>query len=131
MKTWTIPVATAQQFAANEYVSACFKMSCEAWSPFMEEIGMEDGTGCFIDNLYADTNGNGQWDGKDVDNLIISGPVTCGAEMEDHIVGDANKPNCFIVFNDGVAHPAYTWSDSTGDHVGQMGKATVDLGNMS
>ena len=23
MKTWTIPVAAAQQFAANEYVSAC------------------------------------------------------------------------------------------------------------
>lgn len=23
MKTWTIPVANAQQFAANEYVSAC------------------------------------------------------------------------------------------------------------
>ena len=23
MKTWTIPVATAQQFAANDYVSAC------------------------------------------------------------------------------------------------------------
>ena len=97
----------------------------------MEKINSESGEGCFINNLYADTNGNGQWDGKTVDKLIISGPVTCGHEMDDHVVGDPNKPNCFIVFDDGVAHPAYTWSDSAGDHVGQLGKATVDLGNMS
>ena len=30
MKTWTIPVATAQQFTANEYVSACtFTLKCD------------------------------------------------------------------------------------------------------
>ena len=71
MKTWTIPVATAQQFVANDYVAACFKMSCEAWSPFMEQIGMEEGAGCFIENLYADTNGNGLWDGKNVHTNLL------------------------------------------------------------
>ena len=28
MKTWTLPIAEAQKFAANEYVSACYKIYC-------------------------------------------------------------------------------------------------------
>ena len=129
MKTWTIPVATAQQFAANDYVSACFKMSCKAW-PASGNGG--DGTWVYISNLYADTNGNGQWDGKDVDKLIISGVATCGAEMETHAVGNPNKPNCFLDLGSGDIIPGYTWEDSTGEgHVAQLGKTTVDLGNMS
>ena len=34
MKTWTIPVATAQQFAANDYVSACtYEILCDLELP--------------------------------------------------------------------------------------------------
>ena len=34
MKTWTIPVATAQQFAANDYVSACgYEILCDISTP--------------------------------------------------------------------------------------------------
>jgi hypothetical protein len=129
MKTWTIPVATAQQFAANEYVSACYKLSCAAWPAWINGGG--DGAWTFIDNLYEDTNGNGQWDGKDVDKLIISGVATCGAEMEDHVVGDPNMPNSFMEI-DGEIIPSYFWEDSNGNgHVGQLNKTTVDLGNMS
>ena len=130
MKTWKMPAANAQQFAANDYVSACFKMTCEAWSKWMDEAGVENGDWVLIDNLYDDTNGNGKWDGKDVDKLIISGPATCGHEMEGHVVGDPTKPNCFMEI-EGDIFPGYTWSDSTGDHVGHLGRATVDLGNMS
>lgn len=129
MKSWINPVATVQQFAANEYVSACFKMSCKAWSARLD--GQGDGTGTYISNLYDDTNGNGQWDGKNVDKLVISGVATCGAEMETHIVGDPTKPNCFIDV-EGDIYPAYTWEDSNGEgHVAQLNKSTVDLGNMS
>ena len=129
MKTWTIPVATAQQFAANEYVSACYKLSCAAWPAWIKGEG--DGAWTLIDNLYEDTNGNGQWDGKDVDKLIISGVCTCGAEMEDHVVGDPNMPNSFMEI-DGEIIPSYFWEDSNGNgHVGQLNKTTVDLGNMS
>ena len=129
MKTWKIPAANAQQFAANDYVSACFKMSCKAWYPSMPDT---DGTWSYISNLYDDTNGNGKWDGKDVDKLIISGVATCGAEMEEHVVGDPNKPNCFIDLGTGDILPAYMWEDSNGEgHVAQLGKTTVDLGNMS
>ena len=130
MKVWKMPAANIQQFAANDYVSACFKMSCVAWPASMD--GKGDGTWTYISNLYADTNGNGQWDGKDVDKLIISGVATCGAEMETHAVGDPTKPNCFIDTGDGIMIPAYTWNDSKGEgHVAQLGKSTVDLGNMS
>lgn len=129
MKTWKMPAANAQQFAANDYVSACFKMSCKAWPTWINGGG--DGTWTLIDNLYDDTNGNGQWDGKDVDKLIISGVATCGAEMETHVVGDPNKPNCFIQV-EGDMFDAYMWEDSNGEgHVAQLGKTTVDLGNMS
>ena len=129
MKIWTIPAATAQQFAANEYVSACFKMSCKAWPAWMDGAG--DGTWTLVSNLYEDTNGNGQWDGKSVDKFVISGVATCGAEMETHVVGDPTKPNCFIEV-EGDVFPAYTWEDANGEgHVAQLGKSTVDLGNMS
>ena len=34
MKTWTMPVATAQQFAANDYVSACtYEILCDLELP--------------------------------------------------------------------------------------------------
>lgn len=129
MKNWKIPAATAQQFAANDYVSACFKMSCKAWPTWMNGSG--DGTWTYISNLYEDTNGNGQWDGKAVDKFVISGVATCGAEMETHVVGDPDKPNCFIEV-EGDVFPAYFWEDSNGEgHVAQLGKTTVDLGNMS
>ncbi|MBE6659237.1 MAG: hypothetical protein E7604_12455 [Ruminococcaceae bacterium] len=129
MKIWTTPIARGQKFAANDYVSACYKMSCCAWPAWINGEG--DGTLTYISNLYDDTNGNGQWDGKDVDKRIISGVATCGAEMENHVVGDPNKPNSFIEIN-GEVIPAYFWEDSNGDgHVGQLGKTTVDLGNMS
>ena len=59
MKNWTIPVATAQKFAANEYVSACYKMKCSLDDELFYRI-------------WKDTNGNGVFD-ENTDKTIIGG----------------------------------------------------------
>ena len=51
MKTWTLPVAGAQKFAANEYIAACYQVYCS---------GPNNNASCY--DLYADANGNGMYD---------------------------------------------------------------------
>ena len=50
MKTWTNPSAVAQQFSANEYVSACFKLTCYTKN------------GSTYQDVYDDVNDNGVYD---------------------------------------------------------------------
>ena len=66
MKTWTIPVATAQKFVANDYVSACgYEILCDIETPeginYLQIPGSfdwnQDGTADFKGNLYASACG--------------------------------------------------------------------------
>ena len=68
MKTWTIPVATAQRFAANEYVSACtYEILCD--------LELPEGAKCLQIPAPFDYNRDGIID--DGKNLYYS---PCGAK---------------------------------------------------
>lgn len=116
MKTWTIPVATAQQFAANEYVSTCYNVWCvtpQNNSPFGA--------------LVADSNGNGTYD-EGVDQVVYNpqdyGPSTwlggCGGQHEVQLKGNLPTNNGFVVptavFSKCTVQPVYFWY---GDVIGE------------
>ena len=56
MKTWNKPEAIGQEFAANEYVSACVRITCdfdEAKIPgYGYGLALPEGTGCPDDYVY-------------------------------------------------------------------------------
>ena len=60
MKIWNRPEAIAQQFAANEYVSACYNITC---------VTPNDND--WIKALYDDSNGNGVYD-EGTDQALIT-----------------------------------------------------------
>lgn len=53
-KKWVEPEILVQQFVANEYVAACYKIKCTT---------PNDNARYYY--IYEDTNGNGEWDEKD------------------------------------------------------------------
>ena len=67
MKIWTTPFAAGQMFAANEYVSACYKLDCYTKNASVYQ------------NVYADTNGNGVYDeGIDLEIDVNDKPSAAG-----------------------------------------------------
>ena len=104
MKTWTIPVAKEQKFAANEYVSACYSILCVTPmdnSPY----GM----------IVADSNGNGVYDaGSDA---VVFDPKPygqtwlkgCGRWHEVEIIGEVpTQNNGFVTaFQNNLVTPVY------------------------
>ena len=111
MKTWTNPVATAQQFAANEYVSACYTVKCIT--------PLNNAT---FQRLCEDSNGNGKYDGNDIDKVVFlpesygmgvfSG---CGGTHTIKIVGDVpTVANGFAVDKEKTheTEPVFYWYGS-------------------
>ena len=90
MKTWTIPVATAQQFAANDYVSACYYIKC----------GTPQGNKRY-QLLAYDTNGNGVYD-KGTDEIFYNPPrgwaSGCGGTHLARIEGPIENNGLAIIF---------------------------------
>ena len=117
MKTWKIPEAKSQEFAANEYVSVCYNIWC-----------VTPGNNTAFGALVADSNGNGQYD-EGVDQMVYNpqdyGPATwlkgCGGQHEVRLQGDALPTNNgFViptkVFSKCSTAPVYFWY---GDVIGQ------------
>lgn len=53
-KTWEEPRIIVQEFVANEYVAACYKIKCTT-----------PNDNAWYNYIYADTNANGIWDSGD------------------------------------------------------------------
>lgn len=103
MKTWMRPVAVAQQFAANEYVSACYKIYCG---------GPYDNASCY--DLFADTDGNGYYSEGDVS---IANPPYVGATFRGcggyhTVIGEGTpKNNGFVKIGEEYV-PVFYWFGS-------------------
>ena len=106
MKTWKYPVANAQKFAANEYVSACYSVQC------VTPNGNKNST-----SLWAD-NGDGQFD-ENTDTLLAAraGYTFTGCNGWITVIGE-EKPSQFngFVVQAGEAIPVYWWDGDTFDH---------------
>lgn len=101
MKTWTLPVAAAQKFAANEYVAACYQVYC----------GGPNGNASCSD-LFADENGNREFD-ADVDYSIANPPYAgatfrgCGGYHR--VVGEGVPENNGFVLQGEEYIPVFYW----------------------
>lgn len=108
-KVWRRPEGVVQQFAANEYVAACWKINCNVPTGFG-----------FIDN-----NGNDKYDQGDT-KLTNNGVYGCGVWHTgvQGVPGDGPKANAmwqpqkWSFFggyqNAGSAYDVYYWSDGNG-----------------
>lgn len=107
-KVWRRPEGVVQQFAANEYVAACWKINCNVPTGFG-----------FIDN-----NGNDKYDREDT-KLTSNGVYGCGVWHTgvQGVPGDGPKANAmwqpqkwglFGYQNAGSAYDVYYWSDGNG-----------------
>ena len=107
MKNWTIPTAISQQFAANEYVSACYSVMC------VSPHGNAKYTHC-----YYDTNSNGLYD-EGVDTLALDIKADfkfgwyrgCNGRHDVVVRGDLPTNNAVAVHKDGTnpTAPCYFW----------------------
>lgn len=106
-KIWTRPLAEVEQFMANEYVAACWKINCN----------VPDGYG------YTDNNGNGKYD-YNTDTLLTPGsnknPKSVSGCGTWH-VGVQGVPNDGPVANamwnpdwGNTDYPVYYWRDGDG-----------------
>ena len=100
MKTWKLPEAVAQEFVANEYVSACYQVYCG---------GPNGNEWCA--NLYADSNGNGTYDEGDVS---IANPPYEGARFKgcggyQRVIGEGEPHNNGFVLQNGEYYPVFYW----------------------
>jgi len=111
MKTWTIPAAAAQKFAANDYVSACYNIKCKA-----DNSTEWPGT-CFT-TAVMDTNGNGTYEAGTDEVFYQSGGFYCCNQY--HVVkvnGEVpNQHNAFLIDTEGNTVPVYLW---VGDAIGE------------
>ena len=99
MKTWTLPVAGAQKFAANEYIAACYQIYCS---------GPNNNASCY--DLYADANGNGMYDEGEISianppaNMTFHG---CGGYHR--VVGEGVPANNGLVLQGEEYIPVFYW----------------------
>ena len=115
MKIWSNPVAIAQQFAANEYVSACYSVLCTT------PHGNKKYTHC-----YNDVNLNGLYD-EGVDTLVADVKADFGMDWfrgcngrHDVVVhGDLPTNNAVVVDAQGnnPTAPCFYW---TGNVLGEF-----------
>lgn len=85
-KKWVEPEILVQQFVANEYVAACYKIRCTT---------PEDNSTFYY--LYDDTNNNGEWD--KYDEMLYSpnwGFVGCNQWHKGVIQDEAPTANGFV-----------------------------------
>ena len=100
MKTWTLPVAAAQKFAANEYVAACYQVYC----------GGPNGNGsCY--NLFADNNGNNQYDEGEtsIANPPYEGATFIGCGGYHRVIGERVPANNGFVLQGEEYIPVFYW----------------------
>lgn len=92
MKNWTLPVAVARSFAANDYVAACYQIKC---------IGPNDNA--YNSDLLAA-------DGTSVANPPYEGARFKGCGGYHTVTGDAapTSPNG-VVIQDGQEYPVFYW----------------------
>lgn len=111
MKTWNIPMAVAQAFVANDYVSACYNIKCKA-----DNSTEWPGT-CFT-QAVMDSNGNGVYDaGVDEVYYQSGGFYCCGNYHTVKVNGSVpSQHNAFLIDTEGNAVPAYLW---IGDAIGE------------
>lgn len=102
MKTWTLPVAAAQKFAANEYVAACYQVYC----------GGPNDNAFANTMLYADTNANGKYDAG-VDAGIVEPPYEgakfAGCGGYHRVIGEGAPANNGFVEHNGEYIPVFYW----------------------
>ena len=99
MKTWTLPIAAAQKFAANEYVAACYQIYCS---------GPNGNASCT--DLYKDMNGNGMLDeGESIVNPPYEGATFRGCGGYHRVVGEGVPSNNGFVVQDGNSIPVFYW----------------------
>ena len=106
MKTWTLPVAAAQKFAANEYVAACYRVFC---------AGPNNNASCI--DLFADDDGDGIFN-SEFDNSVAEPPegitiVGCGGYHR--VVGDSYPKNNGFVLQGEEYIPVFYWFGETMD----------------
>ena len=106
MLAWNKPRAVAQEFLANEYVSACYSVQC------VTPNGNKNST-----SLWAD-NGDGQFD-ETADTLLAAraGYTFTGCNGWVTVIGE-EKPSQFngFVVQNGEAIPVYWWDGDTFNH---------------
>ena len=110
MKTWNIPTAVAQQFAANEYVSACYYVWC-----------VTPNNNKKYTYLYEDSNRNGTFEAG-TDQLVFDATSIpknehfwgCGGQHEVIIQGDWPTNNGFVapLENPTAVVPFFYWYGS-------------------
>ena len=100
MKTWTLPVAAAQKFAANEYVAACYQIYCG---------GPNGNASCY--DLFADANANGIYDEGDysVANPPYAGATFRGCGGYERVVGEGVPTNNGFVRQGEEYIPVFYW----------------------
>ena len=102
MKTWNIPTAVAQRFAANDSVSACYNVLCV--TPLNNaQFGM-----------IVDASGEVVYDPKPDGQTWLRG---CGGTHEVEIIGDLPTVNGYVTaFKDNPEMPVFYWfGDVIGD----------------
>ena len=111
MKMWNQPAAQAQQFAANEYVSACYNIKCKA-------DNSTEWPGTCITQAVMDTNGNGVYEAGTDEIFYQSGGFYCCGQYHQVKVEGAvpNQHNAFLIDTAGNAVPVYLW---IGDAIGE------------
>lgn len=107
-KKWVEPEILVQQFVANEYVAACYKIRCT--TPNDNDT---------FKYLYDDTNKNGKWD-KD-DHMLYSrknGFEGCNKWHKGVIRDEAPTENGFVTKGTNPdrnwAYPVFWWNEDLG-----------------
>jgi hypothetical protein len=115
MKTWTLPVAGAQKFAANEYVAACYQIYCG---------GPNNNASC--EDLFADENGNGIYDQgeRSIANPPYVGATFHGCGGYHRVVGEGVPVENGFVLQDGKYIPVFYW-------IGEALNPTLNDGDMA
>lgn len=105
-KEWVEPRILVQQFVANEYVAACYKIKCT--TPHNNDTYY---------GLYADTNGNGQLDKRDevlIKPSIFGGFYGCNEWHRGVIRDSAPSVNGFVTDRQGKATAVFWWKEDLG-----------------
>jgi len=110
-KEWKSPQLKVEEYVANEYVAACYKIYCETPNSNSRYY-----------KVYYDTNGNGQLDAQD--KLAYSnrmGFTGCGKYHYGVVRGSAPAANGFVTKNsDKTVEPVFVWEE-------KLGGGTVDV----
>lgn len=113
-KTWMEPRIMVQEFVANEYVAACYKIKCTT----------PNNNGWYSE-LYNDSNGNGTWDSEDELIYRSRGEFQgCNKWHKGVICDSAPTANGFVVRTEGsgknskkVAEPVFWWKEKLGSSI--------------